>query len=114
MRKTMICVYAPSNKGKTRTIKKVHELLGGKKEVRNNSNDFVDIIMFGEVKIGFESAGDPDSEQEEAIEYLMKKNVILLSVQLVLVARLSRPWKNWNIIANIKSFGLLQRMFTCL
>ena len=73
MRKTMICVYAPSNKGKTRTIKKVHELLGGKKEVRSNSNDFVDNIMFGEVKIGFESAGDPDSEQEEAIEYLMKK-----------------------------------------
>ena len=73
MKKTMICVYAPSNTGKTTTIKKLHELLGGSAKVRNNRNDFVDVIMIGKTKVGCESAGDPDSEQEEDIEYLMGK-----------------------------------------
>ena len=74
MKKTMICVIAPTNTGKTTTIKKLHELLGGKEGKRNNGHDFIDVLMYGGVKIGCESAGDPPGEeQKEAIEHLMDK-----------------------------------------
>lgn len=74
MRKTMICINAPTNTGKTSTIKKVHELLGGKEEVRNQEGDFVDVLMYGNTVIGCESEGDPPGEaQRQALEYLMGK-----------------------------------------
>lgn len=69
--KIIICLYAPSDKGKTKSIRRVHELLGGDAEVRANSYDIVDELDYKGVKIGIESAGDPDSEQAEAIEKLM-------------------------------------------
>lgn len=69
--KIIICLYAPSDKGKTKSIRRVHELLGGDADVRANSYDIVDELDYKGVKIGIESAGDPDSEQKEAIEKLM-------------------------------------------
>lgn len=74
MRKTMICINAPTNTGKTSTIKKVHELLGGKEEVRNQEGDFVDVLMYENTVIGCESEGDPPgAAQWQALEYLMGK-----------------------------------------
>lgn len=72
-KKVIICLYAPANKGKTSTIRKVYELLGGKKEVLESSYEISDVVMRGNIKIGCESLGDPDSDQKEWLEDLLKK-----------------------------------------
>lgn len=72
-KKVIICLYAPANKGKTSTIRKVYELLGGKKEVLESSYEISDVVMRGNIKIGCESLGDPDSDQKEWLEELLKK-----------------------------------------
>ncbi len=72
MKKTLICLYATHGKGKTQSIRKVHELLGGDLGVRADSTDIMDVIMHGNVKIGIESTGDPESSQKNDLERLMK------------------------------------------
>lgn len=71
--KVIICLYAPANKGKTSTIRKVYELLGGREDFLKSSYEISDIVMRGDIKIGCESLGDPDSDQKEWLEELMKK-----------------------------------------
>ena len=56
--KVFICLYAPANKGKTSTIRKVYEQLGGKKEVLESNYEICDVVTYGDVKIGCESLGD--------------------------------------------------------
>lgn len=76
MRKTIICLIAPSNKGKTTAIKKVYELLGGDGEVRNNNDDFVDVLKCDGAVVGCGSAGDPPGvKQKDALEYLMGQEI---------------------------------------
>lgn len=71
--KVIICLYAPANKGKTSTIRKVYEQLGGKKEVLESNYEICDVVTYGDVKIGCESLGDPDSDQKEWLENLLNQ-----------------------------------------
>lgn len=69
MIKTIIAVYGRAGEGKSSTIKEVHKLLLANYPNANsvapyNSNYYGDIltaIMVGNIKIGFESQGDPNS-----------------------------------------------------
>ena len=74
MRKTMICVIGPSSTGKTTTIRKVYELLGGKLEEKELKKDFLGVLKYDNTVIGCESEGDPPGEdQKEDLEFLMSK-----------------------------------------
>lgn len=70
MNKTIICLYAPANCGKTQTIRKLFFNLGGEKNVLDGTHDFVGSVKFGCKNIGFASQGDPYSSQKEDIEGL--------------------------------------------
>lgn len=70
MSKTIICMYAPANCGKTQTIRHLFIKLGGKRKVFNGKRDFGAEINFGNKKIGFASEGDPGSNQRTDLEQL--------------------------------------------
>ena len=74
MKKTIICLYAPANRGKTNTIRSLFIKLGGDKNVLNGTHDFVADVNFGRKKIGFVSQGDPGSPQNENLEKLAQGN----------------------------------------
>ena len=67
-------MYAAANKGKTSSIRKVYEMLGGRKEVLKREGDISEIVMRGGFKIGCDSLGDPGSAQKEWLEDLMNKH----------------------------------------
>ena len=74
-KKVVICLYAPASKGKTSSIRIVHDMLAGsKKKIWESEKkwDFSSIIKLKENTIGCSSLGDPDSDQEERLEELMK------------------------------------------
>lgn len=68
MKKTIICLYAPANCGKTKTIRSLFRKLGGGKNVLNGTHDFVADVNFGNKRIGFASQGDPGSNHRACIE----------------------------------------------
>ncbi len=68
--RTIICLYATANCGKTKTIRSLFAKLGGDKILLDKSHDFVGVVNFGSKKIGFASEGDPGSPQWENIEPL--------------------------------------------
>ena len=70
MNKTIICLYAPANCGKTNTIRSIFRKLGGNKNVLNGAHDFVADVNYGHKRIGFASQGDPGSNQRTHIEQL--------------------------------------------
>lgn len=70
MSRTIICLYAPANCGKTKTIRSLFVKLGGDKNVLNGTHDFVADVNFGNKKIGFASQGDPGSPQKDNLEKL--------------------------------------------
>ena len=74
MEKTIICLYAPANCGKTNSIRNLFLKLGGDKNVLNGKHDFVSNVNFGNKSIGFASQGDPGSTQRKDIEELAKCN----------------------------------------
>lgn len=69
IRKTIICLSAPASKGKTFTIRKLYEKLGG--VYNTDEHDFVGCIMYGKYKIGCISYGDPGTSPEETIKKLL-------------------------------------------
>ncbi len=73
MNNTIICLYAPANCGKTKTIRNLFLKLGGAKSVLNGTHDFVSDVNFGGKNIGFASQGDPGSSQRENLEELSQK-----------------------------------------
>ena len=74
MNKTMICLYAKKNSGKTTALKRLfYEELKGEKVIVEKGNDIVGIVKLGDVIIGVSSQGDPWSN-EEGIEALVKEN----------------------------------------
>lgn len=74
MNKTMICLYAKKNSGKTTALKRLfYEELKGEKVIVEKGNDIVGIVKLGDVTIGVSSQGDPWSN-EEGIEALVKEN----------------------------------------
>lgn len=102
MRKTMICVNAPTNTGKTTTIKNVHKLLGGEAEVRNADTDFVDVLKYEGAIIGCESEGDPPGEDQwENLEYLMGKE----KCDIVIGASRTRGITMGNVKELIKKYN---------
>ena len=74
MSRTIICLYAKANCGKTKTIRSLFLKLGGDKNVLEGTHDFVGSVNFGNKKIGFVSEGDPGSPQWENIEPLAQNN----------------------------------------
>ena len=74
MSKTIICLYAPADCGKTKTIRSLFLKLGGDKNVLNGTHDFISDVNYGRKKIGFASQGDPDSSQKENLEKLAQNN----------------------------------------
>lgn len=67
-KKWLICLFALSNSGKTSTIRRVLQKLGG---VLQQTGDFVDKVNYKGYIVGAASVGDPDSSQAEDIESLM-------------------------------------------
>ena len=67
--KTIICLSAAASKGKTLTIRKLYEKLGG--VYNTDEHDFVGCIMYGKYKIGCISYGDPVTSPEETIKKLL-------------------------------------------
>lgn len=70
---TIICLYAPADCGKTKTIRSLFLKLGGDKRALAQTHDFVDHVNFGNKNIGFASQGDPGSPQRENLERLYKR-----------------------------------------
>lgn len=66
--KTIICLYATADCGKTKTIRYLFKRLGGDKKVLAGTHDFVGEVNFGGKQIGFVSHGDPRSSQFEDLE----------------------------------------------
>ena len=71
MEKTIICLSSPGNTGKTSTIWKLFEILGGKN--RKYYPEVEDKVLYRNYKIGCMSTGDPGSSQEESLEKLLKE-----------------------------------------
>ena len=69
IRRTIICLSAPASKGKTSSIRKLYEKLGG--VFNTDEHDFVGCIGYGEYKIGCISYGDPGTSPEESIRKLI-------------------------------------------
>ena len=74
MKKTIICLYATANCGKTKSIISLFLKLGGDRNVLDGPHDFVSSVCFGNKKIGFVSEGDPGSPQWENLEALAHNN----------------------------------------
>lgn len=72
MKKTIICLSAPADTGKTTTIWKLFEQLGGKN--REYYPEVEDSINYRGHKIGCMSTGDPGSSQKESLEKLLKED----------------------------------------
>lgn len=108
-KKVIICLYAPANKGKTSTIRKVYELLGGKKEVLESSYEISDVVMRGDIKIGCESLGDPDSDQKEWLEELLKKQC-----DIIVTASRTRGITVNNVVKLSQKYGYSIEWFSPL
>ena len=85
MEKTIITIYGRKNEGKSETIKNVCKmiLLNFPKATKfpntdiDYHNDILIVIQIGEIKIGIESEGDPESRmlnENESIEDLAKNH----------------------------------------
>lgn len=100
-KKVVICLFASANKGKTSSIRKVFEMLGGNEEVLQKGYEISDITMRGDVRIGCESEGDPNSAQTECIEDLMKNK------QCNIIVTASRTYGSTvdNVIRLSKEYG---------
>ncbi len=82
MKKTIIAIYGRANEGKSETIKKVCKMLivnfpKAKPSITDidYSKDILVTIQIGNIKIGIESQGDPNSRMlnEETIKKLVDK-----------------------------------------
>lgn len=71
MKKTIICLSGPGYTGKTSTIWKLFEILGGKN--REYYPEVEDKVLYCNYTIGCMSTGDPGSSQEESLEKLLKE-----------------------------------------
>ena len=71
MEKTIICLSASENTGKSTSVRKVYEHLGGRS--REFYPEVVDSINYHDYTIGCMSVGDPNSAQEERLEELLSK-----------------------------------------
>lgn len=74
-KKVVICLCASANKGKTSSIRKVYEMLGGEKAIiKRENNDLLGTIIREDKIIGCSTLGDPGSDQKEWLEHLMNKH----------------------------------------
>ena len=71
MKKTIICLSASENTGKTTSVRKLYELLGGTS--KKYDSEVADSVEYREHTIGCMSVGDPNSAQEERLEELLSK-----------------------------------------
>lgn len=71
MEKTIICLSGPKDKGKTTSVRKLYELLGGSS--REFYPEVVDSVEYHDYTIGCMSIGDPGSAQEVRLEELLRK-----------------------------------------
>lgn len=72
--KSIICLYAPANSGKTRSFRRVDEILqsyGAKATTLFDDYDFAREYIFRNKAIGVLSLGDPDSAQDEWLKKLV-------------------------------------------
>lgn len=73
-----ICLYAPANSGKSRSIRRVDEILQsyGAKVITTlfEDYDFAREYTFRNKKIGILSIGDPDSAQDEWLTKIVNDN----------------------------------------
>lgn len=97
MNKTIIAVYGRSNEGKSETIKKVCKILlnefpnaNSLIEPINYDEDILTAIKLGNVKIGIESQGDPNSRMitQQTVEKLadISKDPVLGGCDIIICA----------------------------
>ena len=78
--KTIVCLYAPANSGKTKTIRSLFVKLGGDKRTIEQNYDFTDDVCFGKKMIGFVSQGDPGTPLFKNLEqYAQKGHEIIVT-----------------------------------
>jgi hypothetical protein len=74
MEKTILCLYAPANSGKTSTIRLVDEMLqsrGAKSlKILSDDSDICKEYLYRNNRIGILSLGDPGSEQSDYLKQL--------------------------------------------
>lgn len=71
MKKTIICLSGPANSGKTTSVRKLYEFLGGTD--KTHAPEVVDSVKYKGFTIGCMSIGDPNSSQEENLDKLLKE-----------------------------------------
>lgn len=79
MKRTILCLIAPHNRGKTSTIRRVDEILQsyGAKLIEvlfEDNKDFCKKYIFRSHKVGILSFGDPGSAQPECLQKLANDN----------------------------------------
>ena len=72
MEKTIICLSGPKDTGKTTSVRKLYELLGGTS--KKYDSEVADRVKYREYTIGCMSIGDPNSAQKECLEELLRKD----------------------------------------
>lgn len=103
--KTFICLYAPANSGKTRSIRRVDEILhsyGAKATTLFDDYDFAREYFFRNKKIGVLSLGDPDSAQDEWLQKLVEDDC-----DIILCASRTRGSTCKAVNSKLKSGDLL-------
>lgn len=73
----IICIYAPANSGKTKSIRRVDEILqsyGATHQTLFDNTDFAREYMFRNRKIGILSEGDPNSRQVQTLDTFVKNH----------------------------------------
>lgn len=100
MKKTIICVSAKSNRGKSSTIKKLYTMLGGTKTFADGE-DIWEVVTYKGHKIGIKSQGDPGTDHRTDLGNFIVK----VHVDVVVTASRSTGQTLWSIYDIAKETG---------
>jgi len=100
MKKTIICVSAKSNRGKSSSIKKLYTMLGGTQPIVDGV-DIMDVVNYKGYKIGIKSQGDPGTDHRTDLG----KFIMELHVDIIVTASRSTGQTLWSIYDIAKETG---------
>ena len=92
MKKTIICVSAKSNRGKSSSIKKLYTMLGGTKTFADGE-DIWEVVTYKGHKIGIKSQGDPGTDHKTDLT----KYIVELHVDIIVTASRSYGETYWTV-----------------
>lgn len=103
MKKTIICVSARRDRGKSSSIKKLYTMLGGTKPLVDE--DIKDVVAYKGYKIGIKSQGDPGTDHRTDLT----KFIVEDHVDIIVTASRSRgdTYNAVKEVAGAKGFETL-------